>query len=204
MELIDYMKASKMLEKYGIKSIRSSYVSSSSEAVRFAGANPIVLKLISDKALHKSKAGLVKVVLSGKKDIEGAFNELEKKGSSLKPYKIIAQDMAKSGIEIIIGGNIDQQFGKMVMVGLGGVYVEVFKDTALRICPIEKIDAEDMVDQLKSKSIITSNGSNSKMIVDLILQVSRFFAESEISELDLNPIIVRKDGYDVVDIRMLK
>lgn len=204
MELIEYMKASKMLEKYGIKSIRSSYVPSSLEAVKFAGANSIVLKLLSDKALHKSKAGLVKVGLLGKKDIESAFRELERKGASLKPYKIIAQEMAKGGIEIIIGGNIDQQFGKMVLLGLGGGYVETFKDTALRICPIGKSDAEDMLNQLKSKDVITSNGSNSKMVVDLVLQVSRFFSESDISELDLNPVMIRKDGYDVVDIRMLE
>ncbi len=204
MELLDYMKASEQLRKYNVHSIRSSYVSSADDAVKFAKGKPIVLKLISNKALHKSKSGLVKLNLNNDSQIRSAFSDLSKKGTKLRPYRIIAQELAKSGIEIIIGGNTDVQFGKMVLLGLGGIYVETFKDVALRICPITKFDAEDMIDQLKSGKIITNDGKNREMLVKLLLNVSKFISENKITELDLNPVIIRDGSYDVVDIRVLK
>lgn len=203
MPLLDYFEGKKILDKYGIKSVQSKYVSSASEAAKFSGSDPVVLKLISDKALHKSKAGLVKLDLRGK-EAARAFDELTKKGGKLKPYKIIAQKMAKGGIEIIIGGRTDQQFGKLILLGLGGIYVEVFKDFALRICPITKNDAIDMIDQLKSKEVVTFNGEDTEMLVKLLLSVSKLLIENEkITELDMNPLIIRKGSYEAVDIRMI-
>ncbi len=205
MALLEYFEARKMLDKYHITSIDSKYVSSASDAVKFAKTSKIVLKLISDKALHKSKAGLVKLNLVGDKEIKSAYEELAKKGKALAPYKIIAQKMASGGIEIIIGGRTDPQFGKMILLGLGGIYVEVFKDFALRVCPITKADAEDMIDQLKSKDVVTHKGKSKKILVDILLGVSKMLTENKnISELDLNPIMLREDSYDAVDIRVLE
>ena len=87
---------------------------------------------------------------------------------------------------------------------MGGIYVESFKDTSLRICPITRQDAQDMVDQLKSRDVITHGGKSRDMIVGLILKVAKLVQENDISELDLNPVIIRENGYDVVDIRILK
>ncbi len=203
MPLIDYFKGKQMLDRYGIKSVESRYVSSSEEAVRFAGNEPITLKLISDKALHKSKSGLVKLNLKGS-EIKNAFGELSAKSAKLRPYKIIAQKMARPGIEIIIGGRTDPQFGKLVLLGLGGIYVEVFKDFALRVCPITRYDADNMISQLKSKNVITFNGKDTEMIADLLVSISELLNENHnISELDLNPIIVREGSYEAVDIRIL-
>ncbi|MEM3416028.1 MAG: acetate--CoA ligase family protein, partial [Candidatus Micrarchaeaceae archaeon] len=74
--LLDYFEAKRVLDKYGIKSVESAYVNSAEEAVRFASGKPIVLKLISDKAIHKSKSGLVKLNLRDEGSIEDAFSEL--------------------------------------------------------------------------------------------------------------------------------
>lgn len=205
MALLEYFEARKLLDRYGIKSIDSKYVTSATDAAKFAKSSKIVLKLISDKALHKSKAGLVKLNLSNEKEIKDAYEELAKKGKSLTPYKIIAQKMSSGGIEIIIGGRTDPQFGKLILLGLGGIYVEVFKDFALRICPITKIDAEDMISQLKSKDVVTHKGKSTKLLIEILLNVSKMLAENkEIAELDLNPIMLREDSYDSVDIRILK
>ncbi|MDE1851512.1 MAG: acetate--CoA ligase family protein [Candidatus Micrarchaeota archaeon] len=202
---MDYVEASSMLDKYGIRSIESRYVSSAEQAVKFAGSSPIVMKVLSGKALHKSRSGLVKLDLRGKEEIGRAFAELEKKAKSLSPYKIIAQKMAGKGIEVIIGGKTDEQFGKTILLGLGGIYVEVFKDFSLRICPIRQIDAKEMISQLKSGDVITYNGKNAKMLEELLMKVSKLLsANDRIAELDLNPVILREDGYDVVDIRILK
>lgn len=205
MALLEYFEAKKLLDKYGIKSIDSKYVSSAADAAKFAKDSKIVLKLISDNALHKSKAGLVKVNLSGANEITSAYNELASKGKKLSPYKIIAQKMASGGVEIIIGGRTDPQFGKLILLGLGGIYVEVFKDFALRVCPITKADAHDMIDQLKSRNVITYNGKSTKALTTLLMSVSEMLSQNnDIVELDLNPIIMREDSYDAVDIRLLE
>jgi succinyl-CoA synthetase beta subunit len=203
MVLLDYFKGKEILDKYGIRSVDSSYVSSAKDASEFSGSDTVVLKLISSKALHKSKSGLVKLDLRGA-EVERAYEELCRKGKPLKPYNIIAQKMAKGGIEIIIGGRTDPQFGKLILLGLGGIYVEVFKDFALRVCPITKNDAVDMINQLKSRDVITFKGKNTKMLVKLLLSVSKLLVENKsIRELDLNPLIVKESSYEAVDIRMI-
>jgi succinyl-CoA synthetase beta subunit len=204
MPLLDYMQAKKLLDRYGIKSVESVYVSSAEEAVRFSKGKKIVLKLVSDKALHKSKAGLVKLGLESEKEISTTYNELVRKGKKLRPYKILAQKMAVGGVEIIIGGSTDKQFGKMLLVGLGGIYVETFKDVQLRLCPITRGDALQMLSELQSGKVITYGGKATERVVSLLLKVSKLLVNNKrINELDLNPVIVRADSYDVVDIRML-
>jgi len=202
--MLDYLQAKRILDKYGISSIASRYVTSGEDAIRFAGSKAIVLKVISNRAVHKSKAGLVKLRLSKPEEIRAAFKELANKGKRLTPYKILAQEMASGGVEAIIGGNTDEQFGKMILVGLGGVYVEIFKDVQLRLCPITRKDAESMLSELQSSSIITHNGKASAMLSSLLLRVSKMLTEEKkIKELDINPVIVKEDSYEVVDIRIM-
>ena len=203
-ELLDYFEGDKILKHYGISSIDSQYVSSAEEASAFSKGGPIALKLISNKAIHKSKAGLVKLNLSGNA-ISAAYSELAQKGKTLSPYKIIAQKMAKPGIEIIIGGKTDPQFGKLILIGLGGIYVEIFKDFALRVCPITKNDALDMIEQLKSKKVVTFNGKDTNLLINVLLKVSKLLTSNQkIIELDLNPLIIRPGSYEAVDIRIFE
>ena len=201
----EYFKGKVLLDKYGLKSIPSAYVESADQALKFSKGNPIVLKVISEKALHKSKAGVVKVNLATNAEIKSAYKELEAKAQKLKPYKILAQQMSKGGIEIILGGRSDPQFGMLVLFGLGGIYVETFRDFALRTCPITKYDAQQMIKQLKSRNIVTYKGEASKMIEDILLKVSKMLSDNpDIKELDLNPAFIREDGYEIVDIRILR
>ncbi len=203
--LVDYYKARGVLDRYGIRSVKSDYVDSPDKAVSFWGKKgAIVLKVISQKALHKSKSGLVAVGLRTEFDIRNSYKTLQKKAAKLKPYKIIAQQMVTGGIEIIIGGSIDPQFGKMILLGLGGIYVETFKDFALRLCPITRYDALSMLDQLKSKNVIAPDNKSKEMIVGLLMKASKMFSNGDFSELDLNPIILHDGGYDAVDLRIMK
>ncbi|MDE1869756.1 MAG: acetate--CoA ligase family protein [Candidatus Micrarchaeota archaeon] len=204
MELMEYGAAAKLVNSYKIKSIESKYVKDAKDAISFSKGKKIVLKVLSSKALHKSKMGLVKVGLSEPGEIEDAFSELVKKGKKFAPYKIIAQKMAQGGIEIIVGGRNDTQFGKMILLGLGGIYVETFKDFALRACPITRFDAQSMIAQLKSRNIVTYNGKMERQLEDLLLKTSALLVRTKLEELDLNPVIIREDGYDVVDIRVLR
>ncbi|MGC8628628.1 MAG: acetate--CoA ligase family protein [Candidatus Micrarchaeia archaeon] len=201
---MDYMEAKALLDKYGIKSIESAYVNSADEALEFAKGDAIVLKVLSDKALHKSKAGLVMLNLNGENEIRQAYSTLINRAKPYEPYKVLAQKMSKGGVEIIIGGSTDEQFGKIVLIGFGGIYVEVFKDTSLRLCPITRYDAIEMINELKSKNIITFNGKATSRIASLLLKFSKMFVDNEnISEVDLNPVVVTPHGYAALDLRVL-
>ena len=204
MTLLDYMEAYQILEKYGIRSIESDYVKSADEAVEFSKDRNIVLKVISQNAMHKSKSGLVALDLNSPEKIKRAYADLEKKAQEFAPFKILAQVMAKKGIEIIIGGNTDPQFGKIILAGMGGIYVETFKDVEMKLCPITKGDCENMLNDLKSGKVITHNGASTKMLVGLLMKVSKMLMENKnILELDLNPVMVKEDSYEVVDIRIM-
>lgn len=202
--MLDYARSKRTLERYGISSVRSAYVSTAEDALSFSGGKQIVLKLMSDKAVHKSSKGLVKLNLRGEKEISSAFSYLKGRGARFRPYKILAQAMAAPGVEIIIGGNTDEQFGKILLVGLGGIYVETFRDVAMRLCPITRRDALEMLSELRSSRIITANGKSSAMLASLLCNVSKLLINNkDLKELDLNPVIVRDGSYDVVDIRMM-
>ena len=205
MQLLEYFEAKRLLDRYGIHSVESRYVSSPEDAVRFASGKPVAMKVISGKALHKSKAGLVRLNVGSEQDVRRSYAELSRRAAGLKPYRIIAQKMAKPGVETIVGSKTDEQFGKFVLMGLGGIYVEAFRDFSLRLCPITRMDAEDMLGELRSRSIITHSGRSEKRVVDMLLKLSDLVSRNEgIREIDLNPVIIRDDGYDVVDIRILK
>lgn len=204
MGLVEYFDAEKIVKRYGIRSIKSAYVSNAKDAVKFAAGKPIVLKAISDRALHKSKSGLVRAGLSSEREIVSAYDELSRKAAQYKPYKILAQQMVGSGMEIIIGGKMDDQFGKLILLGLGGIYVETFKDFSLRVCPITEMDAESMLDDLKSGHIIAPDEKGKRMIAGLLMRASKMYYDNKMTELDLNPIILHDGTYDAVDLRMIE
>jgi succinyl-CoA synthetase beta subunit len=199
------MQAKKLLERYGINSIESTYIEDLEGLERFIEkvGGKVALKAISEKALHKSKAGLVELNVN-KENARERYTGLLKRAKQYAPFKILAQKMAEPGIEVIIGGREDQQFGKLILIGLGGVFVEAFKDFSLRVCPIKEYDALQMINELKSKNVITYNGKAERTIVSLLLKVSKMLEENEIKELDLNPVIIREKGYDAVDLRIIK
>ncbi len=202
--LMDFMKAKDLLKKYDIKVVDSIYVNSAEEAIRFSDGDAIVLKLISEKAIHKSKAGLVKLNLKHEDEIKSAYEELKKRGTRLSPYKILAQRMVNEGIEIIVGGKEDNEFGKVIMIGMGGIYVEAYKDVSMRLVPINSADAIDMINEIKAKDIITFNGEAEPILVNLLMKFSKLLNEhKEIKEMDINPIKINKDSYNAIDLRFI-
>ncbi len=200
---LDYMKAEELLNMYGIKVVSGKYVKNTDEAIRFFDGEAIVLKAIPSKPVHKSKSGMVAVDLKTPDEIVKGFNKVRKAAHRFSPYKILAQKMVK-GTEIIIGGRQDAQFGKLLLVGLGGVDVEIFRDFSLRVCPITGYDAESMITGLKSRSIIASSDKQFKMVKELLIKASKLMSDNDISELDLNPIILHDDTYHAVDLRILE
>lgn len=119
-KMMDDLEAYALVKKYGIRAADVIYVKSAQEAIAFSKGKPIVMKAVSQKAIHKSKSGLVELDLRSPKEVASAFARLSRKGALIKPYKILVQRMVPGGVEIIIGGKVDEQFGKLVLLGLGG------------------------------------------------------------------------------------
>jgi acetyltransferase len=200
--ILEYVEGFNLLKKYGIKVAETKVVNSLEEAYKFAKNRKIVLKLYSEKATHKAKLGLVKIDLS-KEEIKEAFEKFKKIGKNFEPYEIIAQEMLKPGKEAIIGANEDEQFGKFIIFGLGGSYVEVFRDISSRLCPITKKEAREMIEEVKAKNILFKNEKMKEKIAALIAKVSKIVEKENIKELDINPVMIYENSYKVADVRIM-
>jgi len=173
---------------------------------------PVVLKVSSVDITHKSDAGGVKVNLKNKTEVENAFDAIIQSCKTAVPKAVIegvsVQPMGKPGIEVIIGVINDPSFGPTIMFGLGGVFVEVLKDVAFRIIPIEESDAEDMINEIKGKKLLEGyRGQEPADVASLqkmLLKLSDFVNETpEIQEIDMNPVFAYRDGAVVVDARII-
>lgn len=169
---------------------------------------PVALKIISDEISHKTDVGGVKVGIRNDQSLALAYDEIME---SAKPYSgkikgVLVQKMARRGTELIIGGKKDAQFGHMIILGMGGVYVEIFRDISARLCPITEKDVDEMVEELKSHPIIEGargrKGINVAGLKELMLSTCRLLQKEDLQELDLNPVIFDENGYDIVDARM--
>jgi acyl-CoA synthetase (NDP forming) len=173
---------------------------------------PWVLKIISKDIIHKSDGGFVALNLHNQADVENAISRMaeaaNKLGAAVEGF--LVEEMVPKGVELVVGGFRDPSFGPLVMVGLGGVFVEVFKDISFRICPITRLDAEEMVDELMCKPILEGARGNTAIdkeaLYNLLLQVGSESGMMQnkigIAELDLNPVIASNKGIVAVDARI--
>jgi acyl-CoA synthetase (NDP forming) len=173
---------------------------------------PVVLKIVSPDVPHKSDVGGVKLGLQSTEDVKTAFEGIIAAVKAAQPDAriegVAVQKMAPAGTEVIIGISKDPQFGPVLMFGLGGILVEVLKDVAFRIVPLEPKDARQMVREIKAFPVL--EGVRGQPPADigalekLILQVSDFIeAHPEIDEMDLNPVLAYPDGMLAVDARIV-
>ncbi|MDD5337048.1 MAG: acetate--CoA ligase family protein [Candidatus ainarchaeum sp.] len=167
---------------------------------------PVALKIISEGISHKTDVGGVKVGIRNDQGLALAYDEIMESVKEREIQGMLVQKMARKGIELIIGGKKDAQFGHVIVLGLGGVYVEVFRDISARLCPINENDVEEMIDELKSHPILKGTrgqkGINVEGLKELMLATCRFMHREDIKELDLNPVIFDEKGYDIVDARI--
>lgn len=175
---------------------------------------PLVLKVVSPDILHKSDAGGVKVGLKSAAEVEDAVRAMMKLPAiaNARIDGFLLEEMAPAGQEIVIGGLNDAQFGPMVMVGLGGIFVEVMADVAFRICPITRLDAEEMLDELKGAALLKGARGRKPVsraaIVDALMKIGGeggllMTHAKDIAEADINPLIVSETGAVAVDARFV-
>lgn len=196
-----------LLEKNGFKLLPYGLAKTEEEAVKIAKklGYPLAIKIVSPEIEHKTDVGGVKIGIKNELILRDVFREVSEKANGKKIDGILVQKMARKGIELIIGGKKDPQFGHMIVVGLGGIYVEIFRDISARICPITRGDIEEMIGELKSHPLLEgARGAkpiNKKKLEDLMLKASSFMEKEDIKEMDLNPVVFDENGCDIIDAR---
>ena len=175
---------------------------------------PVVCKIMSPEVLHKSDAGGVQVGLRDAGEVAAARARMAA-SDALRGVRIdgyLVEEMAPAGLELVVGGLRDPWFGPMLMVGLGGVFVEVLGDVAFRICPIEAIDAREMLDELAGAALLDGcrgqPAVSRDVIVDVLLRVGGaggllMALRDDIAEADINPLIVSAQGAVAADARFI-
>ena len=201
-----------LLAAFGMRTPQSEVVADSAAGAKAAATMtaPFVVKVVSGEILHKSDAGGVALHLPDAQAVARAIEEMASKPviAAAKVDGWLVEEMAPKGREVVIGGFRDPQFGPMLMVGLGGIFVEVLKDVAFRLCPIDRITAQDMLAELKGYALL--QGARGEAPVDTEALIEAMLAlggpdglllryADEIAEADINPVIVSENGAVAVD-----
>ena len=197
------------LKVYGVPVPDEVIVTSKEEAAQFAKDHPgpLVMKVESADILHKSDVGGVKLNICGPEAAEKAYEEIMESVTAKRPDAhingILTVPMLDAGVEIIIGVNNDPQFGPMIMVGMGGVFVEVFKDVALYPAPLKEEEALEMLKSLKSFKLLNgyrgTEKCDIKALCQTIVAISNYAQANKdvLKELDINPLFVYPEGKGV-------
>ena len=212
--ILTEVESKQLLEEAGVPTTRALLATSRQAAVEAARdvGFPVVLKIVSPQITHKTDVGGVKLDLKSPEEVAAAFDEIAAAARAAAPDATIdgvsVQQMARPGIEVIVGVSTDPQFGPVVMFGLGGVLVEVLKDVSFRIIPIAPRDARQMIREIKGFPLLEGyrgqEPADLNALENLLLRVSDFVEKHpEVSELDLNPVFAYKDAAVAVDARIV-
>jgi acyl-CoA synthetase (NDP forming) len=208
------VESKQILGEEGIPVARAQLAATREEAVAAARqiGLPVVLKIVSPDISHKSDVGGVKLNLGSEEEVAAAFDEIVAAARGAQPEATVlgvsVQKMARPGVEVIMGMTTDPQFGPVLMFGLGGVFVEVLKDVAFRIVPLEPRDARQMIHDIQGFPVLEGfrgqEPADLAALEDMLMRLSAFVEKHpEIQELDLNPIFAYKDGALAVDARIV-
>lgn len=172
-------------------------------ALRFARQHyPVVLKAVSDGIIHKSDAGAVVLNVQNDDQLLHHFYQLQDR---FGPTVMVQKQL--KGVEFFVGGKKDPQFGPVVLFGLGGVFVEVYRDVVARVAPISRYDAFEMMGELKGAAVLRGARGvrvDRDALADLLVRFSEFLhLHPEINEIDLNPVLATSDGVYAVDARVI-
>jgi acetyltransferase len=207
-------EAKRLFALHGASVSKDLLANSADEAAEIAaqiGGN-VVLKIVSPNILHKTEAGGVHVKLRTPAEVRQSYREIIQNAHNYNPKAdirgVLVSPMAGEGVEVIIGTKYDDQFGPVIMYGLGGIMVEILKDVSFRVIPLSPTGAKRMIEETQSFPIL--NGSRGKPPLDKkaiakLLQLCSdiVVAYPQIAEMDLNPVIVHQKGISIVDARVI-
>ncbi len=200
-------EAKRLLSISGIDVPKFLWAKSSDEAVQFAEkiGYPVVSKLVSPKALHKSEVGGVVVGIDSVKNLEETFHRF----SSFEDFAGMLIEEMVSGTELIAGAKVDYQFGPVILLGMGGTAVEIYKDTAIRMAPLKEVDVESMLKGLQAYELLKgyrgSQPVNLKELTKTLMAFSKLVMNLEgyFESIDLNPVMCSSERCVVADARIM-
>tara|TARA_B100001079_G_scaffold263475_1_gene266731 strand:+ start:579 stop:2681 length:2103 start_codon:yes stop_codon:yes gene_type:complete len=204
-----------ILDAYGFPLPESSIATTEDEAVDAANkiGYPIVMKISSPQIVHKSDAGGVKVNLTNDAEVRDGFKTImenaKKYDSNAEIKGVLIVEMVKGGKEMIIGSKLEPGMGPVVMLGMGGIYVEILKDVTFRLAPLTDQEANDMISSIKTKKLLDGvrgeKPSDIGKLSECIQRLSQLVTDfTEIKELDMNPVLVMEqgEGCKILDVRI--
>jgi acetyltransferase len=210
------IEAREVMEAYGMRLPQSRLARSPDEAAQIASeiGYPVVMKISSPDILHKSDIGGVKVGVADAASVRDNYELIEYRARKYSPdariWGVLVQEMVRKGREILVGVNRDPQFGPLVAVGMGGIYVEVLRDVAFRLAPISR---QEVTEQLRSirtfpllRGVRGDAPADIAAVEEVVLRVSQLVTDfPEIVEMDINPLVVHNkgEGAIVLDARII-
>jgi 3-hydroxypropionyl-CoA synthetase (ADP-forming) len=211
-KVITEESAKEILTEYGIKVPNYRIATSADESSKEAETIgfPLVAKILSPQILHKTDVRGVKVGLNSSSEVRETFVDMYNRLSKDYPLKgLLLEEMVPSGIELIVGLQNDKQFGPVIMVGLGGIFTEIYKDVSFRVLPITKQDAIDMIEGLRGKKILKGYRGSEPIDINVLsealvnignlgLDIASYF-----ESIDFNPVMVYPKDYCVVDAKII-
>lgn len=202
---LKFQEAEKILKKYNIPLVKYYLVKNIKEAVKKAEflKYPVVLKIDSSKILHRTEVKGVRKDIYNQEELKKIFNQLSK----IKNSEGILIQKQIQGIQVILGGKRDPVFGPLVLFGLGGIFVETFKDISFRLAPLGRKDAKEMIKEIRGYEILKGyreqKSIDFKKLESLLISLSSLIINEKIKEIDLNPVIINGKENFVVDAKII-
>ncbi len=202
MKIIAEHEAKNLIARYGIEVPRFKVVDREEELYNIDLNYPLVLKVSSPHILHKTDVGGIILNITNKEMLISSFHSMKER---FPEEKFIVEEMERGGVELIAGVIDDRAFGKCIMVGMGGIFTEIYKDVSFRMIPITPKDANEMLEELKAGKIFSGYRMNLKKddIINILIRMARMAEEMNIKQMDLNPVIVSEKGAKAVDAKII-
>lgn len=211
--LLEY-EAEEVARHYRIRVPESGLAQSEKQALEFAKkiGYPLVMKIVSEDILHKSDVGGVRTDINSQKDVSSSYKEIlrnaKKSNRKARIEGVLIQKSAPKNYEFVVGATRDPQFGPTVMFGLGGIYVELFKDVAFRLAPISEQESLEMMKDTKAYKLLTgfrgSKPLDTQAVAGTIRAVGELMIhEPQVESVDINPLFVYPKGALAVDVRIM-
>lgn len=212
--ILTEFESKELLKQVGIPVVETRLARTEKEAISLSRkiGFPVALKIASPDVTHKTDSGGVRLSLNSVAEIKKAYREIIEAVRQQYPKALIqgisVQKMVRPGTEVIVGTSKDPQFGPVMMFGLGGIFVEVLKDVSFRIIPVDRRDAQEMIEEIKGYPLLQGyrgkEPANIPALVEIILKISELINENpQIKELELNPIFAYGDDALAVDARII-
>ncbi|PWA07798.1 hypothetical protein DCC39_16225 [Pueribacillus theae] len=206
-------EGSKLLQQYSLPVAQSNLATSKEEALTLAETigYPVVLKGMSEKIIHKSDAGIVRVNVENGTQLSQVYDEILENAHEYDPSAdvdgILVQKMVEKGLEMIVGVKKDPVFSHQLIIGLGGVFVEVLRDFSIKMMPVSEEEIYEMIGSLKGASLMKGyrgeEGINIDNLLNIVKGLNKLIDDHpEIEEMDLNPIIFHGDKATICDVRI--